>query len=57
MVEALDVVEHVGSGISHGQVPASVDALPLKYAEEALGWSIVAAMADVTHAQCDVVVL
>ena len=56
-MEALDVVEDVGPGVDHGQVPAAVDPLALEYAEEPLGRSVVTAVADVAHAQREVVVL
>ena len=56
-MEALDVVEDVGPGVGHGQVPTSVDPLALKHAEKALGRGVVPAVADVAQAQGDVVVL
>jgi len=56
-VEALDVVEDVGTGVPHGQVSASVDALTLEYAKEAFGRSVVASVADRAHTARELVFL
>ena len=56
VVEALDVVEHIGPGVSQGQVSTAMHALALEQAEEALHRCIVAAVADRTHAAGEVMV-
>jgi hypothetical protein len=55
-VEALDIVEDVGSSVTHGQVAPSVDALALEHTEEPLGRGVIAAVTDGTRAQREVVV-
>jgi len=54
-MEALDVIEDIGSGFGQRLLTAPVHALSLEHAEEAFGRGIVAAVTDRAHAADHVV--
>lgn len=55
IMEALDVIEDIGSGFGQRLLTAPVHALSLEHAEEAFGRGIVAAVTDRAHAADHVV--
>ena len=54
-MEALDIVEDIGSGFGQRLIASSIHALSLEHAEKAFGRSVVAAVADGAHAADQVV--
>jgi hypothetical protein len=55
-VEALDVVEHVGTGLGLRQVATPIDSFAFEETKEPLHGGVVTAVADRAHAADDVVV-
>ena len=56
VVEHLDVVEYIGSCIASGRIDSTTDALALEQLEEALGHSVIMAVASPAHAADQIVV-
>jgi len=57
IVEALDVLEHIGACFVSSPVAGAVDSFPLQQPEETLDNRVVIAVATATHAALDAVLL